>query len=83
MKSVVTSIYDCVSGVYTAPKLAINPQVAIREFQYACNNVQGMPVDDLKLVLIGEFDDNSGVITPIAEQVLEHGHYIKKGDSDE
>lgn len=74
----ITSIYDSVSRKYSAPTIAINAPVAVREFLYACKTVKGMPVDDLKLVKLGMFDDETGAFEIIPEVLLVRGSDLEK-----
>lgn len=63
------SIYDKVTGAFMHPFYARSRGEAIRSFSDAANDEKSQlsrHVNDYSLYIVGEFDDASGVITPVA-----------------
>lgn len=61
------SIFDSVAGAYMQPYLAVNDNVAIRNF--AANfakegDIMSLNAADFRLVKVGSFDPTNGVIEP-------------------
>lgn len=77
MKLVITSIYDRVSGMYGGPVLMQNENHAKRTFKAMMKSVSANPNDypkiipeDTDLYVLGEFDSETGVITPESPRYL-------------
>lgn len=62
------AIRDMSAGVFTAPTVDINDKCAIRNFEQAMSNSNGMMhfrPSDFALYKIGDFDYESGLVIPI------------------
>lgn len=70
MKWFLTSIYDHVAKVYTNPAASHNTAVAVRAFVQAANDKAhaiGCNPGDYTMFVTGEFDDETGDVTPFKE----------------
>lgn len=71
MKLQVVSIYDIVSQVFGPLLLFRSINEAKRSFQDACSRPDVMEhPEDLKLMQLGTFDDNSGVVDQLSHHIL-------------
>lgn len=73
MKTLVFTIQDKKSAAHLPPFYCVNRDVALRHFKNAANDKQteiGRNPEDFNLYLIGEFDDNTGVITAIPSDLI-------------
>lgn len=67
MFKVLVSVFDKVSGLYSPVMTEINADSAIRNFKIGAKQnpqINASP-EDYCLVLLGTFDDESGVIVPV------------------
>lgn len=67
------SIYDKKVGAFSAPMMMRSKGEAIRSFTDAVGDAKSefcRHPEDYLLNKIGEFDDNSGVVTPMLEPVI-------------
>lgn len=65
---------------FGAPMTKYNIEVALRDFR---GTVKASPFgEDLSLYKIGEFDEKTGLITPVTQEpeLLERGENYAKGD---
>lgn len=63
------SVYDIKAAVFSSPFTSIRNETAIRDFTNACNDPDSMlskNPGDYHLYELAEFDDYTGVITPIS-----------------
>lgn len=70
MKQQVYSILDVKSSVFSQPFFMVSKGVALRNFGDLVNDPQttiSKHPSDFKLYFIGEFDDNSGGLSPLAQ----------------
>lgn len=61
------SLFDKAAKRYGTPFVSINHQVALREFAMACKDEKSpmaMFPNDIELTYIGDFNEETGVITP-------------------
>lgn len=83
MKYPVFSIRDNLVG-FLRPIVEVNQSVAIRNFRDGFEQLSDKTKDDYSLFCIGEFDDQTGEITPCAPKLVCHGsQFIDGGDGDE
>ena len=64
------SIYDSAAKFYMPPFMVPNKGVALREFADACNHKDSFLAKhpaDFRMFRLGDFDDNSGVLSPLAQ----------------
>lgn len=54
------SVYDETAKEFAQPFVAVNDDVAIRNFRYSCSRLSEFIVADLVLWLIGEFNEVDG-----------------------
>ena len=82
MKIKIFSIKDKVVGAYRSPFYMRNNAEAIRAFNNSCKEVPDMAkvASDLELYCLGDFDDETGVITNQIEHLQSgfNGEYITK-----
>lgn len=62
MKYLIFTIYDRVTGTYSAPFLSVNVGAAVRQFDYAMEHTQ-MVAQDSELYQLGEFNSDTGLIS--------------------
>lgn len=79
----VLSVFDDKVGAFSQPFMSVNRQAALRDFQRAVED-QNLDLfhfpDDYVLFELGEFDDESGLITAVTPPVfLSRGSAFKKG----
>lgn len=70
MKNSVYSIMDVKAAVFGRPFVQLNNAVAMRTFSDLAKDAQSeisRHPEDFKLFRLGEFDDNSGVLSPVAQ----------------
>lgn len=70
MKYVLSSIFDRRSKQYSLPQASLNKEVLIRNTKAAINaggTLLNQFPEDFDLVVLGEFDCDTGVITPNIE----------------
>lgn len=68
MKLLAFAVHDAASGLYGTPMFLISKGLALRSFSDECNNPQSIinkHAGDYTLFQIGEYDEESGVMTPI------------------
>lgn len=74
------AVFDKVALVYGNPFLSVNDGLAIRSFHHACKDpntdLHQNPID-FSLMLIGSYDDETGVITSQNPAVIANG-FIKE-----
>lgn len=86
MKLIVFCVHDLKANVYMQPWCAINDAVAIRQFAASVNPVsldRSSPIsatpEDFTLFRCGEFDDSTGLVTPLDAPVsLGNGVQFKR-----
>lgn len=79
MRYFVTSVYDTAAAAFSKPTCHVTKLVAEREFRYACQHIDGLPVDDCELYFIGWFDDSTGIFEPGEHVLIVRGSDCKKG----
>ena len=77
-KKVLVSVYDKVACLYFPVMTEINLEVAVRNFREgARKNPQiGAFPSDYELHHLGYFDDETGQVLPVSDNVLETGNHI-------
>ena len=70
------SVYDNVTEQFGAPVLHVNSASAVRWFNSLCEKEKNIK-NDLRLFCLGEFDLNSGVITPTSVDLVIDGKEIQ------
>lgn len=77
-KKVLVSVYDKVACLYFPIMTEINLEVAVRNFREgARKNPQiGAYPSDYELHHVGYFDDETGQVLPVSDNVLETGNHI-------
>ena len=68
MKLYAFAVFDAAAGLYGVPMFLNSKGVAVRTFMDECNNPQSSinkHAADYTLFQIGEYDDNTGELTPI------------------
>ena len=78
MKYPVFSIRDNLVG-FLRPVVEVNQSVAIRNFRDGFEQLPDKTKDDYSLFCIGEFDDQTGEITPCTPNVVCHGSQFVDG----
>ena len=71
----VFSIHDVKASTFGQPFFAVNKGIAVRMFADLVGDKQSMVSkhpDDFKLYLLGDFDDNSGGLSPLAQPEFLH-----------
>lgn len=66
-EKVLVSVFDKVAGLYSPVMTEVNPDSAIRNFKIGAiqnKQINACP-DDYCLVLLGTFDDETGLIAPV------------------
>lgn len=84
MKYNVYAIRDLKTG-YLQPTVEMNNESAIRNFEHAVmqgNSLFFSHASDYSLFVIGEYDTDLGIITPIEHQVLIEASDIKLKNGD-
>lgn len=84
MKIGVYSMRDQLSGFLT-PSFELNDQIAIRNFSYAIKKPDTLlfaSAKDFDLLKIGEFDSDTGVLTPLSPTVVCQGYSLVKGKNE-
>lgn len=84
MKIGVYSMRDQLSGFLT-PTFELNDQIAIRNFSYAIKKPDTLlfaSAKDFDLIKIGEFDSDTGELTPISPTVVCQGISLVKGHNE-
>lgn len=79
MKKMVFSVRDEVAGVFGDPFVQRSHGEAMRTFMDACEDQKtllGRHPENFKLMVIGQFDDDTGVIEPVAVDVAMDGGVI-------
>lgn len=74
MKQFMYSVYDDTAKVYSQTFFSLNDATAQRVIKNAVaqpGHNYNMNPEDFSLYLVGEFDDNTGVITPLKEKKLD------------
>lgn len=64
------SIFDKATGVYSQPHFMLHKGQMIRAFSDEVNNPESQffkHPGDFTLYLLGEYDDNSGALSPLAQ----------------
>lgn len=68
MKLVMMAVFDSKVGAYATPFFARSKGEALRSFEDACRD-EKLPFKshpgDFSLYMVGEFDDNDGVVYPL------------------
>lgn len=69
---IIVSLFDRVAQSYRSVTADINEDTARRNLGYAVNNTPQLLYEakDLELVKIAEFDDHSGVVSPIVPPLV-------------
>ena len=76
MRTQLYSVYDTIAAVFNKPFTEHNDESAKRAFT---NSASEQPnINDYALYHLGEYDDNSGVITPVTPVRIMTGLEIKK-----
>lgn len=81
MKLFVYSMRDQLSG-YMQPTFELNDQIAIRNFSFAIKKPDTLlfaSAKDFDLMKIGEFDSETGELTPLSHTVVCQGFALVKG----
>jgi len=73
MKFEVYSVYDRVAGSYGFPQEYVNAGVAKRAFAEFAKSVPNDSRSDYELVLIGEFDTQTGDVVSVDKVVVQKG----------
>lgn len=80
MKLFVYSVFDSKGAIYNAPFFLVNDQTAIRAFSRlvadAATMISHAP-EDFTLNRIGEFDDNTGVLSSCRPEPLANGASLR------
>ncbi|AXH76657.1 MAG: nonstructural protein [Microviridae sp.] len=80
MQKLLLAIFDIKSGVYSNPYTALNNDLALRDFTYACTQESDSELyrytKDFDLVKIGTYDDTTLEIIPDM-QILLYGADIQ------
>lgn len=83
MKLKVYAIRDAYTG-FLSPTFELNDLVAQRNFEHACNNTDSLlfsHAQDYDVYCIGEFETDSGVITPLSPiQLICNGKMVQRGE---
>jgi hypothetical protein len=77
-KKVLVSVYDKVACLYCPVITEVNLDVAVRNFREGARNnsqIAAYP-SDYELHHLGYFDDETGQILPVSDNVLETGNHI-------
>lgn len=76
------SVRDEAAAVFTDPQIAPFDEVAIRNFDYAAlkNDIMNFRPEDFSLWIVGHFDSDNGVITPLGPMKIKHG--MRKENTD-
>jgi len=82
MQKVICSVRDLAAGVYSAPFTSQNSGTAMRDFAHACkdaNSQLSKNPEDFQLFIVGQFDDELGILTPQAPSLLANAtQFIKE-----
>lgn len=86
MKLKILSCFDSKAGVYSTPFYVASLGIGLRAFSDAANT-KDSPVnkhpEDYTLFLLGDFDDETGHTTPLAEpKLLQNATNFKKENSN-
>lgn len=84
MKVFVYSMRDQLTG-FTQPTFEISDAVAIRNFSFAIQKPDTLiyaSAKDFDLMKIGEFDSETGVLTPLSPTLVCQGISILKGKNE-
>lgn len=71
MQLKIYSCFDRVSQSYSEPFVAVNDPVAIRRFNYVLSQ-SAMVAEDIQLFCLGEFETDSGAISPNVQFVCNY-----------
>lgn len=81
------SVKDSVSGTFASPVSFAHENIVIREYKTAINShpdsIIGANPQDFALYLIGEFDENSGVITSFDPKFIINLNELKEVKKNE
>lgn len=72
MIQLVYSVFDSKARVFCKPFFVPTAEVAVRAFKGAANDgthEMGRHGEDFTLFQVGEFDDERGVLTPLAQNI--------------
>lgn len=74
MQKILYAIYDVKSGVYSDPYSAINAEIAIRDFTYACTQETESNLyrhaQDYILYQVGNYQDTNAAVTADLSQLI-------------
>lgn len=76
MKSFLYGVRDKVAGTFGSPFMAVNDDVAKRQFAFAFKDERSLLASspsDYELHLLGCFDQETGIIEPIADLIIARG----------
>lgn len=76
MKSFLYGVRDKVAGSFGAPFMAVNDDVARRQFAFAFKDersVLSSSPGDYELHLIGQFDQENGEVIPLPDLIIARG----------
>jgi len=83
MQKVICSVRDITADVFSAPFTSANTLTATRDFAHACadpNSQLFKNPEDFQLYLVGEFDDDTGVLTGKTAQLIANATQFVKGE---
>lgn len=83
MKNKLYSVYDEVAQHYHPPFVQANDQVARRSFMMLCRTPEsdiGKSPRDFRLFFVGEWDDETGVLTAFVCEYICRGEYPPAAD---
>lgn len=81
------TVYDTVADIYSQPFYLKNNEIAKREIKNLVNdnsqpNLFNTNIEDKILYLIGEFDENKAIITPLEHERVIHLKDLKESPKD-
>lgn len=82
MKFGVYSMRDSVSGLYNNPTFEMDDQIAIRNFRFSMNKTDFLSFNphDFDFFKIGEFENTTGMFTPMEPKKLIDGVSVMEKD---
>ncbi|AXH74692.1 MAG: nonstructural protein [Microviridae sp.] len=83
MQKQLFSVRDITADVYASPFTSTNKMTATRDFAHACRDPQSQlskNPEDFQLFLVGVFDDDLGIITGQAPELICNATQFQQGD---
>ena len=73
MKKYMYSVRDDMALIFQPPFASHNDDTAIRDFVAGCSDPKVLTANDLSLYKVGEWNDATGIFTPLEPNKIAHG----------